>query len=146
MSSNSRKRPRSKKQGADIDNVISSIGRLTQAEPDAHDNYAKNVASKLRGLPKDQRIFCENFFNEAMMDAELGNLSRESHVSLRAPLQQQYYQEYQDFPSHPHHHPVPSNSNAHRNNIGSYYVEHFKQKHKTKTYSTIKISPFCCNK
>lgn len=68
----------------DIDNVIASIGqRLCKAKnKDQHDVFGQIVAHKLRNLPNDQRIYLEKLINDAIFEAELGNLSRDCNIHV----------------------------------------------------------------
>lgn len=47
---------------------------------DQHDAFGRSVAWKLRRLPHIQRIFLEKLINDAVFEAELGNLSRYCRV------------------------------------------------------------------
>ncbi|GFR58525.1 protein stand still [Elysia marginata] len=49
---------------------------------DQFDNFGKMMAQKLRDLPRDQRIIAEKLFSEVMFEAELGNLIRQSTLTL----------------------------------------------------------------
>lgn len=74
-----------RKRERDVDNVIASVGKrltdMTEAKPeDKHEAFGRNVAHKLRNLPNDQRIYLEKIINDAMFEAELGNLSRDCYL------------------------------------------------------------------
>lgn len=51
-------------------------------DEDSHDAFGRNVAHKLRNLPSKQRIFLEKIINDAIFEAELGNLNRNCYVHV----------------------------------------------------------------
>lgn len=65
-----------KKRVIEVDYTISCIEkRLSEAKrEDKHDGFGRNLAHKL--LPNKQRIFAEKLINDAIFEAELGNLNR----------------------------------------------------------------------
>lgn len=48
---------------------------------DEHDIFGRYVAIRLRNLPKCQRIYLEKIINDAIFEAELGNLSRSTFIN-----------------------------------------------------------------
>ncbi|XP_050706444.1 uncharacterized protein LOC126991925 [Eriocheir sinensis] len=52
---------------------------------DKHDVFGKNVAHKLRGLDNLQRIMAEKIINDALFEAEMGNLTHH-HKLLPVPV------------------------------------------------------------
>lgn len=96
------------KREREVDNVITSVGkRLTEMSEtkmleDRHDVFGRSLAHKLRILPNEQRIYLEKLINEAVFEAELGNLTR--NCSIHIPTIQQ-----------PRQNMVPQNSE--RNNL-----------------------------
>ncbi|CAK1601696.1 unnamed protein product [Parnassius mnemosyne] len=55
---------------------------------DRFDIFGKNVAMKLRDLPKEQRILAEGIINEALFLAEMDKLTIDHKISDRATIQQ----------------------------------------------------------
>ncbi|XP_065572647.1 uncharacterized protein LOC136035002 isoform X2 [Artemia franciscana] len=51
---------------------------------DRFDIFGKNVAVKLRDLPKQQRIICEKLINDALYAAEMGSLTIDHTLSKAA--------------------------------------------------------------
>lgn len=49
---------------------------------DQFDIVGKNIATKLRALPKRQRIIAEKLINEALFEAEVGTLNRNSKINV----------------------------------------------------------------
>lgn len=49
---------------------------------DRFDIFGKNVAVKLRDLPKDQRLMSEKIINDTLFQAEMGNL-RHTEIQFR---------------------------------------------------------------
>ncbi|XP_065080120.1 uncharacterized protein LOC135702971 [Ochlerotatus camptorhynchus] len=49
---------------------------------DRHDAFGHNIAFKLRALPDEQRIYVEKLINDAIFEAELGNLNRHCRIQL----------------------------------------------------------------
>ena len=82
-------RRRNNKREREIDSIITSVGkRLTEARTeDSHDIFGRNIANKLRNLPNDQRIYLEKIINDAVFEAELGNLCRNCYVYVPTPRQ-----------------------------------------------------------
>lgn len=70
-----------------MDETISCLGkRLKEAtKEDSHDAFGRYVAHKLRTVQNDQRIFLEKVINEAIFEAELGNLNRNCSIHIPAP-------------------------------------------------------------
>ncbi|XP_067009730.2 uncharacterized protein [Anabrus simplex] len=73
-----------RKRKTEVDSILTCIGKqLTERRAeDRHDIYGRNIAHKLRHLPNDQRIYVEKIINEAIFEAELGNLNRNCCVHL----------------------------------------------------------------
>ncbi|KAK3796640.1 hypothetical protein RRG08_010338 [Elysia crispata] len=63
-----------------------SVAFPPQAQPqqvgDVFDNIGKTNALKLRSLPKERCIFAENLCFGVLFEAQLGNLTRQSTVSV----------------------------------------------------------------
>ncbi|XP_048000971.1 uncharacterized protein LOC125237817 isoform X3 [Leguminivora glycinivorella] len=57
----------------------------TQAST-THEAFGHYVAEKLQNLPHMQRIFAEKLINDAIFEAELGNLSRDCYVCVPAQM------------------------------------------------------------
>ncbi|KAL4717009.1 hypothetical protein ACJJTC_001870 [Scirpophaga incertulas] len=74
-----------KRSTSEVDHTISVIGkRLMESNEDRHDVFGRNVAHKLRNLPNDQRIFLEKIINNAIFEAEMGNLNKNCCVHVPA--------------------------------------------------------------
>lgn len=75
------------KRGKELDDTISSIGkRLNETrKEDNHDAFGRNIAHKLRNVRNDQRIFLEKIINDAVFEAELGNLNRNCYLRISDP-------------------------------------------------------------
>ena len=60
------------------DNILSIVSERLKStkQEDQFDVYGKNVATKLRILPNEQRIWAEKLINDVLMEAEFGNLNR----------------------------------------------------------------------
>lgn len=51
---------------------------------DEFDIVGKNVAAKLRQIPRTQRIFAEKLINEVLFEAQLGTLNRDCKLVLNS--------------------------------------------------------------
>ncbi|XP_063369623.1 KRAB-A domain-containing protein 2-like [Cydia amplana] len=51
-----------------------------------HEAFGHYIADKLQNLPHKQRIFAEKIINDAIFEAELGNLSRDCYVYVPARI------------------------------------------------------------
>ncbi|CAK1597311.1 unnamed protein product [Parnassius mnemosyne] len=77
----SRPTPRKKNDRDLINSVLQSVNdhfkrpRDEIKQEDRHDIYCKSIASKLRDLPRKQRMLAEKLINEVLFEAEWGNLT-----------------------------------------------------------------------
>lgn len=82
------KRKRKSKIDQQADEVLTMVGeRLrnsTTKDDDAFDIVGKNVAAKLRILPKETRIFTEKLINDLLFEAEMGNIDRNTKIFTSA--------------------------------------------------------------
>ncbi|XP_060536073.1 uncharacterized protein LOC132708013 [Cylas formicarius] len=56
--------------------LISRACTQLEKKEDQFDTIGKNIASKLRNLPHEQRIYAEKIINDVLFEAELGCLNR----------------------------------------------------------------------
>lgn len=63
------------------DRNVAVVFDNSQSE-DQFDIVGRNVATKLRALPKRQRIIAEKLINETLFEAELGTLNRNSKINV----------------------------------------------------------------
>ncbi|GFO44945.1 hypothetical protein PoB_007145000 [Plakobranchus ocellatus] len=88
ISSQSRARKTTKRKVTEKDDLLkhaqseSLHSRVPPQREDQFDLYGKTVAHKLRGLPRNQRLFAERLCSEVLFEAELGNLTRQSTLTL----------------------------------------------------------------
>lgn len=84
-----------KRKSVDEELLTIARNRLLSPRPavttdDEFDVYGKNMAHKLRNLPREQRIHAEKLFADVIYQAELGNLSTQSTVLAR-PFQHTHH-------------------------------------------------------
>lgn len=74
--------PRKRKLGEGITDADQNHFRIASCE-DRHDAFGRSIAFKLRALSSDQqRIYAEKLINDAIFEAELGNLNRNCRIQL----------------------------------------------------------------
>lgn len=88
-----------------IDQTLETIGnKISEIKADdKYDAFGKNVAHKLRSLPTSQRLFAEKIINDALFEAEMGNLNRQCFLHLPT----------QSFPTYPSQKFQPLSSQVH---------------------------------
>ncbi|XP_062541975.1 uncharacterized protein LOC134209974 [Armigeres subalbatus] len=70
-----------KRKPEDMSHVDQNHFRIVSCE-DRHDAFGRSIAFKLRALPDEQRIYAEKLINDAIYEAELGNLKRHCRIQL----------------------------------------------------------------
>ncbi|RVE39903.1 hypothetical protein evm_015447 [Chilo suppressalis] len=83
VAGNSARRPKPKRKNEDnlVNSVLQSVNDHFQRprdevrKEDRHDIYCKSIASKLRDLPRQQRMLAEKLMNDVLFEAEWGNLT-----------------------------------------------------------------------
>ncbi|GBP12609.1 hypothetical protein EVAR_10267_1 [Eumeta japonica] len=96
IAGNSARRPKPKRTNDDnlVNSVIQSLNdhfkrpRDEVSKEERHDIYCKSIASKLRDLPRQQRMLAEKLMNDVLFEAEWGNwtLDFKSFVAFSKPI------------------------------------------------------------
>lgn len=67
-----------------VDDVLNMVGDRLRANASSNDDpcniFGKNVAAKLRTLPKETRLYTEKLINELLFDAEMGNINKNTRI------------------------------------------------------------------
>ncbi|KAF5275146.1 hypothetical protein FQR65_LT16769 [Abscondita terminalis] len=95
---NSARRPKPKRKNEDnlVNKVLQSVNdhfkrpRDEVRKEDRHDIYCKSIASKLRELPRQQRMLAEKLMNDVIFEAEWGNLTLDYKVLNTGPRHRRY--------------------------------------------------------
>lgn len=77
---------RTSKSQSDLTNsVLQSVQehfKQPKLQEDRFDVFGKNIAMKLRDLPKETRVITEKFINDAIFEAEMGNLTASHKIMI----------------------------------------------------------------
>ncbi|RVE45129.1 hypothetical protein evm_010238 [Chilo suppressalis] len=98
VAGNSARRPKPKRKNEDnlVNSVLQSVNdhfkrpRDEVRKEDRHDIYCKSIASKLRDLPRQQRMLAEKLMNDVLFEAEWGNLTLDYKVINTGPRHRRY--------------------------------------------------------
>lgn len=55
-------------------------------ENDQFQIFGNNVAAKLKGLPKETRLYTEKLINDVLFEAEMGNISKYSNFFTESSI------------------------------------------------------------
>lgn len=69
------------------DEILNVITAKLYNPEDEFSLIGKNIAIKLRRLPKETRIFTEKLFNDILFQAELGNITEHTRITLEKPIE-----------------------------------------------------------
>lgn len=80
-----KRKTKSDDQSQRTDDVLALVeGRIRSYNEDQFAIFGKNVAAKLRALPKETRLYTEKVINDLLFEAEMGNVTKNTRITSLA--------------------------------------------------------------